>query len=97
MHATESQLSLHRNTGIICHRLDLFTVGLLFHQIEAGTRQIVNVGDGKGMRFKRKQEHVSTLTYSPSYTIHPERMPGRNDLCPCGSGKKFKRCCFSKS
>src|SRR5579863_226457 len=19
--------------------------------------------------------------------------PGRNDLCPCGSGKKFKRCC----
>lgn len=22
---------------------------------------------------------------------------GRNDLCPCGSGKKFKRCCISKS
>jgi hypothetical protein len=21
---------------------------------------------------------------------------GRNDLCPCGSGKKFKRCCESK-
>ena len=20
--------------------------------------------------------------------------PGRNDLCPCGSGKKFKRCCL---
>jgi uncharacterized protein YecA (UPF0149 family) len=19
---------------------------------------------------------------------------GRNELCPCGSGKKFKRCCF---
>jgi uncharacterized protein YecA (UPF0149 family) len=19
--------------------------------------------------------------------------PGRNDLCPCGSGKKFKKCC----
>lgn len=19
---------------------------------------------------------------------------GRNDLCPCGSGKKFKRCCL---
>jgi uncharacterized protein YecA (UPF0149 family) len=23
----------------------------------------------------------------------PQRHPGRNDPCPCGSGKKFKRCC----
>ena len=22
--------------------------------------------------------------------------PGRNDLCPCGSGKKYKRCCLGK-
>ncbi len=21
---------------------------------------------------------------------------GRNDLCPCNSGRKFKRCCISK-
>ncbi len=21
---------------------------------------------------------------------------GRNDPCPCGSGKKYKKCCFSK-
>ncbi len=24
------------------------------------------------------------------------RAPGRNDPCPCGSGKKFKKCCFGK-
>ena len=24
--------------------------------------------------------------------IHVEQVPGRNDLCPCGSGKKFKNC-----
>ncbi|MFS8563433.1 MAG: SEC-C domain-containing protein [Rhabdochlamydiaceae bacterium] len=23
--------------------------------------------------------------------------PGRNDPCPCGSGKKFKKCCESKT
>lgn len=23
-------------------------------------------------------------------------MPGRNDPCPCGSGKKYKQCCLSK-
>lgn len=22
--------------------------------------------------------------------------PGRNDPCPCGSGKKYKRCCIDK-
>lgn len=25
----------------------------------------------------------------------PLPMPGRNDACPCGSGRKFKRCCGS--
>ena len=24
---------------------------------------------------------------------HPGPQPGRNDPCPCGSGKKFKKCC----
>jgi uncharacterized protein YecA (UPF0149 family) len=23
-----------------------------------------------------------------------EELPGRNDGCPCGSGKKFKKCCM---
>ncbi|WP_308772401.1 SEC-C metal-binding domain-containing protein, partial [uncultured Bilophila sp.] len=22
-----------------------------------------------------------------------ENKPGRNDPCPCGSGKKYKKCC----
>jgi len=25
-----------------------------------------------------------------------EEKLGRNDLCPCGSGKRFKSCCLSK-
>jgi hypothetical protein len=24
--------------------------------------------------------------------VHEQPKPGRNDLCPCGSGKKFKKC-----
>lgn len=24
-------------------------------------------------------------------------MPGRNEPCPCGSGKKYKKCCLRKS
>ncbi|EPO7308178.1 SEC-C metal-binding domain-containing protein, partial [Escherichia coli] len=26
--------------------------------------------------------------------IKAEEKPGRNDPCPCGSGKKFKQCCL---
>ncbi|WP_348632920.1 DUF1186 domain-containing protein [Mesorhizobium sp. M00.F.Ca.ET.216.01.1.1] len=28
--------------------------------------------------------------------INPRRDVGRNDPCPCGSGKKFKKCCLAK-
>jgi preprotein translocase subunit SecA len=26
----------------------------------------------------------------------PKQKVGRNDRCPCGSGKKFKNCCMKK-
>jgi len=28
--------------------------------------------------------------------IRKERLPGRNEKCPCGSGKKAKKCCLKK-
>jgi SWIM/SEC-C metal-binding protein len=30
---------------------------------------------------------------NPPQVIHSEKN-GRNDPCPCGSGKKFKKCCM---
>ena len=29
--------------------------------------------------------------------VRPEPKVGRNDPCPCGSGKKYKKCCLSKA
>ena len=29
----------------------------------------------------------------PVEPIHTEKAVGRNDPCPCGSGKKYKKCC----
>ena len=31
-----------------------------------------------------------------SHTYHKEKKIGRNDPCPCGSGKKYKQCCMKK-
>jgi uncharacterized protein len=32
--------------------------------------------------------------FVPRQVINPFRHVGRNDPCPCGSGKKFKKCCL---
>jgi hypothetical protein len=29
-------------------------------------------------------------------TDHVTKTPGRNDPCPCGSGRKYKQCCLAK-
>ena len=29
----------------------------------------------------------------PKQPIRADKLPGRNDPCPCGSGKKYKKCC----
>ncbi|MBM3333264.1 SPASM domain-containing protein, partial [Candidatus Sumerlaeota bacterium] len=39
--------------------------------------------------------YPSDLAYSPERG--PRRTPDRNDPCPCGSGKKFKKCCMRKT
>jgi len=36
-----------------------------------------------------------SVNTSSSSASHP-KAPGRNDPCPCGSGKKYKKCCYPK-
>jgi len=45
-----------------------------------------------------KPEDVSDLErmLNPAKPVHSDKI-GRNDPCPCGSGKKFKKCCGSDS
>lgn len=39
---------------------------------------------------RRQEQHANLVT---STARRGEPKPGRNDPCPCGSGKKFKKCC----
>ena len=41
-------------------------------------------------RFVRENGHWFYL--DGEHTVTPLK-PGRNDPCPCGSGRKFKKCC----
>ncbi len=40
-----------------------------------------------------KIEKPQRVFHQPSQTT---KKPGRNDPCPCGSGKKYKKCCWPK-
>ncbi len=57
--------------------------------VEHNLRQIV-----------RMEAQQAVLIAPPTYVTalatpfrHAQTKPGRNDPCPCGSGKKYKRCC----
>ena len=45
-----------------------------------------------------KPEDISEVQrlMNPSNPIQAGAKVGRNDPCPCGSGKKFKKCCMNK-
>lgn len=43
-----------------------------------------------------KLYYVEGMAHRPVGYRRPEPKVGRNDPCPCGSGKKFKKCCALK-
>ncbi len=42
-----------------------------------------------------KQKEIKK-NYTDTVTVRIENKIGRNDPCPCGSGKKYKKCCLGK-
>ena len=44
--------------------------------------------------FRTADDEFESLEEMPT---HSKSKTGRNDLCPCGSGKKFKKCCILKT
>jgi SEC-C motif len=43
------------------------------------------------------KERGDLLGGKPAPFLRTEKQVGRNDPCPCGSGKKYKKCCISRS
>ncbi len=42
--------------------------------------------------FTEEERKKLYLEQKQSYTVHRAKKIGRNDMCPCGSGKKYKFC-----
>jgi len=50
----------------------------------------------KELRNKRPPANVMNWIKNREQQVVKAAIPGRNDPCPCGSGKKFKNCCALK-
>jgi uncharacterized protein YecA (UPF0149 family) len=48
---------------------------------------------GEGLPLSELSNVRAMLRGSPAPVSPAKRKTGRNDPCPCGSGKKFKKCC----
>ncbi len=68
---------------------------LLFNMHKAKAEWLYSMKEWEGIFSEEKRKEIKKA-YSKSGTVHKEEMPGRNDPCPCGSGKKYKKCCMKK-
>ena len=60
--------------------------------------EILNEMDVEKLKALGLGRYVKPMTVQPTMRQMARRPPkvGRNEPCPCGSGKKFKRCCLGK-
>ena len=65
---------------------------LYFNMLAANADHLYTLHEWETVLESDKREEI-TKAYKKSKTIVKEKTPGRNDPCPCGSGKKYKKCC----
>lgn len=46
---------------------------------------------------REEERRLLSMFDAPYIAVNPHKDVGRNDPCPCGSGKKFKKCCLDRS
>ena len=76
-------------------KLDIDFEKLYFNMLEATAQWLYTLDAWDDILTKERREEI-TKEYKRSKIIVNENKVGRNDPCPCGSGKKYKKCCGLK-
>ena len=88
-HIDAAQGPQWKRLQILDHRSDGEQATVLFEATGCATGQWFVLQEQS--RFLRDEEH---WRYHSGDVSEQSLTPGRNDPCPCGSGRKFKRCCL---
>lgn len=65
---------------------------LYFNMLDAKADWLYNLTEWDGILSQERRTEI-TKEYKKSKIVIKEDKIGRNDPCPCGSGKKYKKCC----
>lgn len=71
---------------------DIDFENLYFNMLDAKAEYLYELPQWDGIFSVEKREEIARK-YKDSKTVRNENKIGRNDPCPCGSGKKYKKCC----
>lgn len=72
--------------------LDIDLEKLFYNMLVAGADYLYSLPQWETILTEEKRLEI-VKNYKRSKTVVKEKEPGRNDPCPCGSGKKYKKCC----
>jgi hypothetical protein len=65
---------------------------LYYNMLDAKASWLYTLPQWEGVLSVERRKEI-TKEFNSSRTIRKENKIGRNDPCPCGSGKKYKKCC----
>lgn len=72
--------------------LDIDFEKLFFNMLKADADYLYTLEEWDVVLTEEKMTEI-VKDFKRSKTVVKEKEPGRNDPCPCGSGKKYKKCC----
>ena len=72
--------------------LDIDYEKLLFNMYEAKAPWLYELAEWEGVLPAERREEIRR-EWKASKVFTAEKKVGPNDPCPCGSGKKYKKCC----
>ncbi len=68
---------------------------LYFNMLDAKADWLYNLPEWDELLSDDQKRDIKK-TYNATKTVVKAKKIGRNDPCPCGSGKKYKQCCLNK-
>jgi hypothetical protein len=86
------ELKLEKMTAASKVTLDIDFEKLYFNMLNAGADYLYELPQWKSILTDERMAEI-TKDYKKSKTVVKGEQIGRNDPCPCGSGKKYKKCC----
>ena len=81
--------TLDENTELT---LDVNLEKLYFNMLEAKANYLYTLPQWDGIFSVEKRKEIQKAYKTTNMVINDNKV-GRNDACPCGSGKKYKKCC----